>query len=526
MRLSCEDDPNVTATSRTLMLTQGELDALWDFDDPGASESRLRSAANVRQDQRERDELLTQVARAMGLRGRFLDANVLLDRVSREDGYVDVRAALERGRLLNATGDPSAALPLFLHAAENADRLQLPYLEVDALHMAAIVDPADAEAWTAHALRVLAEQQDPRVLRWRVALFHNLGWARFDRADFDGAVEAFAQAKGAADRWGTADERAFAAQAIDECAALIASAGRDYPVADSALRPDPYAASHVDVLIPRSRFTMGDASGDGTEADGELPLHEVDLSAYRIDVAPVTNAQFARFVKETGYRTDAERYGWSAVFAPQVRAALDAVAGPMPSEPWWCVVAGSDWAHPLGPQSTWQDVADHPVVHVSHSDALAYCVWSGRRLPTEAEWENAARGGLAGARYPWGDQLVGPDGTHHANLFQGTFPELDTADDGYAGTSPVGSFPPNGFGLYDVSGNVFEWCADWFSPDAYTFSARKDPAGPERSDMRVIRGGSYLSHASYCTRYRVAGRHGNTPDSSAGNCGFRTVVSA
>jgi len=179
---------------------------------------------------------------------------------------------------------------------------------------------------------------------------------------------------------------------------------------------------------------------------------------------------------------------------------------------------------PLGPGSEWTDVSDHPVVHVSHHDALAYCTWAGRPLPTEAEWEYAARGGLPSARYCWGDDMPGPGSGHLMNIWQGVFPASNTREDGYLGTCPVRSFPPNGLGLHEMAGNVWEWCADWFSPHYYRNSPVTGPAGPAFGLGRVTRGGSYLCHASYCHRYRVAARTGNTPESSSGNCGFRTVA--
>ena len=177
--------------------------------------------------------------------------------------------------------------------------------------------------------------------------------------------------------------------------------------------------------------------------------------------------------------------------------------------PWWRQVEGADWRHPEGPQSTLDDRADHPVVHVSWNDARAYCAWAGKRLPTEAEWEYAARGGLEQQPFPWGDELE-PDGEHRMNVWQGTFPARQHRGDGYLGTAPVDAFPPNGYGLHNMTGNVWEWCADWFDPSS-TPRARATTRGPATGTHRLMRGGSYLCHASYCYRYRVAARAAQPP---------------
>lgn len=256
--------------------------------------------------------------------------------------------------------------------------------------------------------------------------------------------------------------------------------------------------------------------------DGETPVHEVVLSPFRVAPTTVTNAQYAEFVDATGHLTDAHRYGWSFVFAgllPDDFEATRAVA----NAPWWRQVYGADWAHPEGPQSNVDGRADHPVVHVSWRDADAYCEWRGVRLPTEAEWEYAARGGLDGAVFPWGDDLV-PEEGHRMNVWQGTFPTDNTLDDGFFGTAPVDAFAPNGYGLHNMTGNVWEWCADWYDPAYYARSAPANPAGPERGSHHVMRGGSYLCHASYCRRYRVAARSGNGVDSTTGNLGFRVAA--
>ncbi|MCZ9884933.1 formylglycine-generating enzyme family protein [Arthrobacter sp. B2a2-09] len=282
-------------------------------------------------------------------------------------------------------------------------------------------------------------------------------------------------------------------------------------------------APHEDVPIPGGVFFMGDAFGEGYPSDGEVPVHEVHLDAFRIDATAVTNRMFAAFVQDSGYRTEAEQYGTSAVFHLLVQAPASEILGAAAGAPWWLNVRGADWAHPGGPDSEWSTTPEHPVVHVSHHDALAYCAWAGRRLPTEAEWEYAARGGLDAKRYAWGDELT-PGGEHRCNIWQGTFPTLNTEEDGYLGSAAVKSFPPNGYGLYEVAGNVWEWCADWFLPKYYRTSPSDNPQGPTIGAGRVMRGGSYLCHDSYCNRYRVAARTSNTPESSSGNCGFRTIA--
>src|SRR4051794_12054783 len=259
--------------------------------------------------------------------------------------------------------------------------------------------------------------------------------------------------------------------------------------------------------LPGGTFWMG-SDEDKYPDDGESPARPAHVDAFRIAACTVTNADFAAFVASTGYGTTAEREGWSFVFGgllpddfPPTRAVAEA--------PWWRQVHGADWLHPEGPGSDLAGRGDHPVVHVSWLDARAYCRWAGGRLPTEVEWEYAARGGLEGRRYPWGDELT-PGGEHRMNVFQGRFPALDTGEDGFIGTAPADAFPPNGFGLHNATGNVWEWCADRF--------------GPGRPGQRVMRGGSHLCHDSYCWRYRCAARSGNTPDSSTGNIGFRMAA--
>jgi formylglycine-generating enzyme required for sulfatase activity len=278
------------------------------------------------------------------------------------------------------------------------------------------------------------------------------------------------------------------------------------------------------VLLEGGEFLMGSEDRFAYPGDGEGPVRRVRVEPFRIDACAVSNAQFATFVDETGYVTETERFGWSFVFAgllphdfPPTRGVVEA--------PWWRQVEGADWRRPEGQHSDLDGRLDHPVVHVTWNDAQAFCVWSGKRLPTEAEWEYAARGGLDERVFPWGDELV-PAGEHRMNVWQGTFPNENTREDGFYGTCPVDAFPPNAFGLHNTTGNVWEWCSDWFSPDFHARDRRTNPEGPRRGTHRTTRGGSYLCHESYCLRYRVAARNALTPDTSTGNVGFRGVRSA
>lgn len=278
------------------------------------------------------------------------------------------------------------------------------------------------------------------------------------------------------------------------------------------------------ISLPGGSFLMGTDYAGGFPADGEGPVRPVTLSPFSIDIFPVTNEDFAAFVGATGYRTEAEDFGWSFVFWSHVPAERfeELVEDTAAATPWWCKVHSAFWKQPEGPGSGIESRWKHPVVHVSWNDAAAYAAWVGKMLPTEAQWEYASRGGLEQKLYPWGDELT-PGGRHRCNIWQGQFPVEDTAEDGYAGTCPVDAFPPNDFGLYSVTGNVWEWCADWFGT---SFSAQaQDPDGPSTGQSKVMKGGSFLCHASYCNRYRVAARTLNTPDSSASNIGFRCVRS-
>ena len=235
-----------------------------------------------------------------------------------------------------------------------------------------------------------------------------------------------------------------------------------------------------------------------------------------------TNNEFAAFAAATGHHTTAEDEGWSYVFAGHLPDEFPDTRGVVGAE-WWRQVFGADWRHPEGPGSNLADRADHPVVQVSWFDAVAFATWAGGRLPTEAEWEFTARGGLDQVRLPWGDEMR-PGGEHRCNIWTGTFPVEDTAEDGYAGTCPVDAFEPNGYGLFNCSGNVWEWCNDYFSSRHPVERPLLDPAGPPMGVDRVAKGGSHLCHDSYCNRYRPGARLGTTPDSTTGHQGLRLAV--
>jgi formylglycine-generating enzyme len=281
------------------------------------------------------------------------------------------------------------------------------------------------------------------------------------------------------------------------------------------------------VRIAVGSFRMGGTDRDAVPSDAEGPVREVQLDSYFIAPAAVTNAQFASFVKATGYVTDAERLGWSYVFAAMLSPRSDAhVLGRSSVAPWWIAVRGAAWRAPEGPGSAIGTRSAHPVVHVSWHDALAYCAWRGRRLPTEAEWERAARGGLEQRRFPWGDEER-PHGRHRMNIWHGSFPHRYTGPNRRIETVAVTAYPANGLGLFNAVGNVWEWCSDWWSTDWHVrgcTATRVNPRGPLTGIARVIRGGSYLCHESYCNRYRVAARTSNTPDSTTGHMGFRCAA--
>lgn len=294
------------------------------------------------------------------------------------------------------------------------------------------------------------------------------------------------------------------------------------------------------VLVPGGTFWMG---SDDPRIHDARPWHEVAVDGFWVDRTEVTNEQFLRFVEATGYVTTAERPVDAARY-PGASADALVAAGIVFRQPdrrvslhdplsWWRLVPGASFRHPEGPASSIVGRERHPVVHVSWEDANAYARWANKRLPTEAEWERAARGGLVKKPFVWGDELR-PGGRWLANVWQGEFPTNDTREDGFEGTAPVGSFPPNGFGLFDMAGNVWEWTADWYRPDTYRSSPRENPRGPEAGfdpaepsiPKRVTRGGSFLCAEQVCRRYQPGGRGKAAPDSGTSHTGFRCVRSA
>jgi formylglycine-generating enzyme required for sulfatase activity len=305
--------------------------------------------------------------------------------------------------------------------------------------------------------------------------------------------------------------------------------------------------------IPGGEFSMGCADPRGRPAGGPdpmrdaRPVHRVHVDGFWMDRTEVTNAQFREFVAATGYVTVAERPPKPEDFpgAPAENLVPGGLVftppeGPVPLSnhyAWWAYVPGADWRHPTGPDSSIDGHDDDPVVQVAHDDAVAFAAWAGKRLPTEAEWECAARGGQAGRLYPWGDDFQ-PGGRPMANTWQGRFPGENTAVDGFAGVAPVGRFPANQYGLHDVSGNVWEWCADWYRPDTYATAAtrpqpERNPAGPVDSfdpqepgqNKRILRGGSFLCSESYCARYILGSRGKGEPSSGSTHIGFRCAKS-
>jgi formylglycine-generating enzyme required for sulfatase activity len=275
-------------------------------------------------------------------------------------------------------------------------------------------------------------------------------------------------------------------------------------------------------LIPGGEFLMGNERDYGFLADGEGPVHAVKLAPFYLDETCVTNEAFNTFVNATGYQTEAEKFGWSFVFCGHLSPTLQQTTARIrvAGSEWWCRIKGASWRHPDGPGSTLKQRWSHPVVQVSWHDASAYAAWAGKRLPTEAEWECAARGGLVQKKFPWGDDLE-PDGKHRMNVWQGIFFTQNTEADGYYGTAPAKSFRANAYRLYNMTGNVWEWCWDYSDAAYYRASPFENPTGPAVGERRVMRGGSYLCHASYCNRYRTDARSSNTPESGTTNLSFR-----
>jgi formylglycine-generating enzyme required for sulfatase activity len=333
------------------------------------------------------------------------------------------------------------------------------------------------------------------------------------------------------------------------------------PSADHVFEPTvantatpPSATPEGMVWIPGGEFSMG--AQDPPDMDDEVgmqatrdsrPIHRVYVDGFWMDKTEVTNAQFAEFVKATGYVTVAERAPRAEDFpgAPPENLVAGSVVFSPPDHAvplnnhfqWWAYVKGANWRHPLGPKSDLKGREQYPVVHIAYEDAMAYAKWAGKRLPTEGEWEFAARGGLSGKVYPWGDEFK-PGGRWMANSHQGHFPNQDTAADKFRGIAPVAKFPPNGYGLYDVGGNVWEWVSDWYRPDYYAQLAAagtvaRNPQGPPSSfdpsepgeKKRVHRGGSFLCTDQYCSRYMVGTRGKGEVSTGTNHLGFRTVRS-
>ena len=276
--------------------------------------------------------------------------------------------------------------------------------------------------------------------------------------------------------------------------------------------------------IPGGRTEVGTDS-PVLAPDGEGPCRRVTLRSFRLDAAAVTNERFARFAAESGYMTEAERFGWSFVFRPLADPSADE-GGRVVGAEWWQRVEGACWRAPEGPGSTTRDRPDHPVVHVSASDASAYAAWAGGRLPGEAEWEHAARAGRRGIRFPWGDDEPDDADVLPCNIWQGEFPRRNTGADGWLGTAPARSFGPNPWGLYNLCGNVWEWTADRFRVRSLSGAARRLNEVSVSEDRRVLKGGSFLCHRSYCYRYRIAARIGNPPDTATSHVGFRLAYDA
>lgn len=277
------------------------------------------------------------------------------------------------------------------------------------------------------------------------------------------------------------------------------------------------------IKIEGGSFIMGSPEGIGFPDDFEGPQQEVSVDDFQISTTTITNSDFKEFVEATGYLTEAERLGDSFVFHSLLDEETKKDNQQTHRTPWWLAVKGASWKHPFGPKSDINFLMDHPVVHVSRNDALAYCKWADCRLPTEIEWEYAAQGGAGNRLYPWGEE-IGKDGKWEANIWQGDFPTDNSKEDGYLGTAPALCYEPNGYGLYQMIGNVWEWCHNpsRIPIDKLSEVSLDDHLYPS-TQRYAIRGGSFLCHDSYCKRYRTSGRNGNDADSSASNMSFRCV---
>jgi len=299
------------------------------------------------------------------------------------------------------------------------------------------------------------------------------------------------------------------------------------------------------VLIPGGLFRMGNP-----ELPDAVPVHEVQVDPFYMDATEVTNAEYAEFVAATGYKTVAERQLTAADFPaldpaviPKEMLLPGSIVFNPPDKPvsldyhlqWWEFVKGANWRHPTGPESSIEGLEQHPVVHIAYEDALAYCEWSGKRIPTEAEWEIASRGGKEQLKFLWGNEK-NPEGKRVANIWEGAFPYRNLELDGHTTSAPVKSYPPNPFGLYDMAGNVWEWTSDWYHPEGYALPRRKtvNPVGPAEAKSwdpqepaikkRVTRGGSFLCNDEYCIRYQAGTRGKGAPDTGLNHSGFRCVL--
>jgi len=289
-------------------------------------------------------------------------------------------------------------------------------------------------------------------------------------------------------------------------------------VAAAAAAGQRLAPDHA-VPIPGGRAFVGTDRHELAD-DGEGPMRRVRVAPFLIGATSVTNAEFAAFVDATGHVSEAERWGWSFVFWSDVPAAIGATEGVIGSE-WWRRVDGASWREIHGPGSAGAWHPDHPVVHMSWNDAAAYAAWVGGRLPGEVEWEHAARGGLGDVRFPWGDDEPDDEQFFPCNIWQGRFPQHNTARDGHANTAPAASFAPNGYGVYNMVGNVWEWTGEPFR--IRSLKKRVQERLRSMQGFRLAKGGSFLCHRSYCFRYRIAARTGISPDSTASHQGFRVV---